>query len=628
MPDDIIKGALDRFRCSQDGSAETRELALEDIKFGRLGEQWPDEIRRDRQLEGRPCLTVNRLPTFIRQVVNDARQNKPSISVHPVDGGADYDTAQVIGGLIRSIERGSNAALAYDTAIDNAASAGFGFFRVTTDYCHPESFDQEARIERVANPFSVHWDTASTAFDASDWEFAFVSDMLTKRDFKRRYPKAAAAAFEDGLGEDLEDWTDEEKVRIAEYWLRSEEKRKIVRLSDGRVIRADKMDEVQEVMPGISLPLKDLLELQGVSVNGERESTFYKISRRIISGVEVLSEEEWPGSMIPICPVWGEEVVYRGKRHFRSLIRDARDPQSMMNFWRSASTELVALAPRAPWLVATGSIPPHEAEKWATANTRSHATLEYDPTAGPPPIRTAFAGVPAGALQEALNAADDMKSVMGIFDAALGARSNETSGRAIMARQRESSNSTFHFIDNMSRAIQYAGRLLIEIIPSLYSERQTIQILGDDEAQRVVRVAQANGAAPSAEDPDGKIYDLSAGKYDVTVKVGPNYQTQREETVAAMTELFRANPASAEVLGDVYVKNMDWPGSDKAAERIQLLQFAKGMQMGLPYEALAKMMPEMAKMMPPPQPQGMPPPGMQGMPPQAPPPGGVSMSGA
>ncbi len=632
MPDKIIKEALERFKFSQDGSSQIREHALEDIRFGRLGEQWPEVWRKTRQEEGRPCLTVNRLPSFIRQVVNDARQNKPSINVHPVDSGADYDTAQVIGGLIRSIERGSNAALAYDTAIDQAASSGFGFFRITTDYCHSETFDQEARIERVANQFSVHWDVSSTAFDSSDWEYAFVDELITDGEFKRRYPKAKHdfADWPEGTGEGMEDWTDEEKVRIAEYWQRVEKKRKIVRLTDGRVLRADQLEQPQMLlgMDGnpLVLSLKDALAMEGVTINGEREATYYEVKRRMISPLEVLSEEDWPGQTIPICPVWGEEVIYRGKRHFRSLIRDARDPQAMMNFWRSASTELVALAPRAPWLVPVGGIPPEERLKWESANTRSHAYLEFDPTAGPVPQRVPFAGMPAGALQEALNAQDDMKAVMGIYDASLGARSNETSGRAIMARQREADKGTFHFIDNMARAIQSAGRILIEIIPSLYSTRRTIQILGDDERQRVERVTAEAGAPPSAEDPEGKIYNLAAGKYDVTVTVGPNYQTQRQQTVDAMTELFRANPASAEVLGDIYVKNMDWPGSDKAAERVQVLQYAQGMRLGLPPEVLAGQFPEIARQFPP-QPPPMPP----GMAPQNPmqgaPPGALPVSG-
>ena len=608
----ILEEALELFKESEAGSADIRQRALEDIKFGRMGEQWPEAVAETRRQEGRPCLTINRLPSFIRRVVNDARQNKPSISVHPVGNDGDYDTAQVIGGLIRSIERGSNAALAYDTAIDHACSAGFGFFRITTDYCHPDSFDQEARIERVANPFSVHWDVNSTAFDASDWSYGFVSEMLTEDAFKARYKKAKPVSWQDGVGQDWDDWATDEGVRVSEFWQRSEHTRKIALLSDGRVVPVEDLDKAIEVAPGVKLPLKEILGYEGVTVVRERDSQSFKVKRRVISGVEVLDEEDWPGTLIPICPVWGEEVMYRGKREFRSLIRDARDPQMMMNFWRSASTELVALAPRAPWLVPMGGIPPEEQIKWQSANTRSHAYLTYDASAGPMPQRQAFAGVPAGALQEALNAQDDMKSVMGIFDAALGARGNETSGRAILARQRESDTSTFHFIDNMARAIQYAGRVLIDIIPALYNERQTVRILGEDEAPRVARLVASNGEPPSEEDPDGKIYDLSVGTYDVTVRVGPNYQTQRQEAADALTELSRAYPPAAAIIGDLIVKNMDWPGADEAAERIQFMQYAEGMKIGLPKMALDKLFPKIAEMFAPQQP----PPGQPGQPPQ------------
>lgn len=572
MADKLIADALDRFKHSCDGSAHVREAALEDIEFARLAIQWPTQIEQQRKQEGRPCLTVNRLPGFIRQVVNDARQNKPSIAVHPVDGGADYDTAQIIGGLVRGIERASNAGVAYDTATEHAVTGGFGFFRIGMDYSHEESFDMEARIERVGNPFSVHWDTNSTAFDASDWEYAFVSDMLTEAEFKKKYPKEKPVSFESGRGDDVSEWQDGGKVRVAEYWLRVEKKRKIVLLSDGRVIREDQMKAPQEIAPGITLPTSDALAAAGITPVREREASYFEVKRRMISAVDVLSEEDWPGSMIPICPVWGEEVNFRGKRYFRSMVRDARDPQRMFNFWRSASTELVALAPRAPWLVAKGAIPEDQRIKWESANTRSHAFLEYAPSAGPPPQRQAFAGVPAGALQEALNAADDMKAVIGIYDASLGARSNETSGRAILARQRESDVATFHFVDNMARAIQYAGRCLVEIIPSIYSGRQTIQILGEDQADKVVRLTQESGTPPTEEDPNGRLYNIGVGKYDVTVKVGPSYATQREEARETLLELSRIAPQAALVLGDLILQNMDFPQADEAAKRVKMLQ--------------------------------------------------------
>lgn len=561
MPDAIIRDALERFSASEDGSAVNRERALEDIRFARLGVQWPEDIARQRRQEGRPVLTINRLPSFIRQVVNDARQNSPAIQVVPVDSGSDVDTAQVIGGLIRAIERGSNAAVAYDTALEHAVSCGFGFFRICTDYAGPDTFDQIAKVERIANPLSVHWDTNSTEFDASDWEYAFVSNMLTEGEFKRAYPKAKPVSWEEGRGDDWQDWFGEEKVRVAEYWLRTEVKRKLLLLSDGAVVREDQLTD----------QIKAALMLSGIAPVREREATDWKVTRRVINGAEVLEETDWPGSLIPICPVWGEEVVIDGMRHFRSLVRDATDPQRMFNFWRSASTELVALAPRAPWIIPEGGIPMgEEGEKWRTANTRSHPYLTYRPSAGAMPQRQPFSGVPAGAIQEALNAADDMKAITGIYDASLGARSNETSGRAILARQREGDVGTFHFLDNLSRAIQYAGRILVEIIPSIYSARETIRILGDDQKAKVVKLTQEAGGAPQVPGQE-RLYNITVGRYDVSVKTGPSYTTQREATREALIQLAQAAPQAAPILADMAVRLMDFPDADRAARRLQAL---------------------------------------------------------
>jgi hypothetical protein len=563
----LLVEARERFKESDEGTSEVRDWAYEDIKFGRLAEQWPDKIKEQRKAESRPCLTINKLPAFIRQVVNESRQNKPGIIASPVDNGADPDTAEVISGLIRSIERGSKAAVAYDTAIEHAVSGGFGFFEIGIDYCHADSFDLEARIKRIANPFMVHWDPSSTEFDASDWNYAFVSDFLTEQQFEQRYPKAQKASWD---GDDLRDyasfWLDDDKIRIAAYWLRKEKTRKILLLSNGMTIREDAFkDEVRAAF-----------EVAGVSAVKEREAKYHEVCRYVINGVEVLEEDVWPGSTIPICPVWGEEIILDGKRHFRSMIRDARDPQTMFNFWRSATTELVALAPRAPWIIAEGQIPKGKEALWKTANNRSHPYLPYTPVNGAaPPQRQTFAGVPAGALQEAMSASDDMKAIIGIYDPSLGARSNETSGKAILARQRESDVSNFHFIDNLSRAIEYAGRVLVEIIPSVYSTRQTIRVLGDDMTEKVVKLAQQGGGyqqpAQDGKEPAEKLYDLSVGKYDVTVKTGPSYATQRDETRETLVEIITRLPDAAPLLGDVLMEHMDFQGSKKVAKRLQAL---------------------------------------------------------
>jgi hypothetical protein len=291
--------------------------------------------------------------------------------------------------------------------------------------------------------------------------------------------------------------------------------------------------------------------------------------QRFMSGAEVLDEVDWPGCYIPIIPVYGDEFDIKGKRYFRSLINPAKDAQRQFNYWRTTATELVALAPKVPWIGPEGAFDVDK--RWATANTESHAYLEYSKSAPAAPQRIPLdSGVAAGALQEALSASDDMKAIMGLYDASLGARSNETSGRAIMARQREGDVATFHFIDNMARAIRHTGRVLIDLIPHVYTGQRMVRVLGEDGK---AETRPLNQPYEHRDEKTGQvvaaIHDLSAGKYDVTVTTGPSFTTRREEAAFQMTEMIRALPASAPVLGKHLAKNLDWPGADEIAEELE-----------------------------------------------------------
>ncbi|MFC3070522.1 portal protein [Phenylobacterium soli] len=559
--DEIIREAREAFELAADSEAENRREALDDLRFARLGEQWPERVRRERELDGRPCLTINRLPAFIRQVVNDARQNKPAMVVHPVDDAADPKTAEVLNGLIRHIERSSDAEVAYDTALDFAVTGGFGYFRINTRYASDDTFDQDLVIERVANPFSIYGDPNGTAADSSDWNTAFVVDTLPKAVFEARWKGAEAVDWgADSYAQLTGPWLEGDQVMVAEYWRREPVQRSILALSDGQVVEAS-----------VYAAQKTMYDALGVSVVGRpRQVASHKVTQRILTGAEVLETVDWAGKYIPIVPVYGEELHVDGKRRLRSLVRDAKDPQRMFNYWRTTMTELVALAPKTPFIGRKGAFETDSA-KWATANTQTHAYIEYD---GPePPQRQSFAGPPAGAMQEALSASDDMKAIMGLHDASLGAMSNETSGRAILARQREGDVSTFHYIDNLSRALRHAGRILIDLIPKVYAAPRVIRVLGPDGTAGAVAVNQppaANGAAAQLGDIE-KIYDLTIGKYDLTVASGPSFTTRREEAANQMIELIRAYPQAAPLIGDLLAKNLDWPGADEIAARLQAM---------------------------------------------------------
>jgi hypothetical protein len=564
---DVLKDALEQFQLIVDAEQENRELALEDKQFAKLGGkyQWPDKIWQDRFDESRPCLTINRMPQFLKQVINDQRMNKPSITVRPVDNQGDRLTARIFQGLIRNIEVSSNADRAYDMSFDDAVTMGFGYFRIVTEYAHDSTFEQDIKIKGVENAFTVYLDPD----DLFEPKFGFITDMVKRSVFKAKYGFEPKPVPSGGLGESLQGWYDKDAVRVAEYWRVHTRPRKLLLVTDaiGDQARAVYEDEFNP----------QLAQQMGMKVARDRMVECPYVEQYIMTGQEFGGDPTpWAGKWIPIIPVLGEAINVEGKRHLQGLIRHAKDPQRNFNYWRTVATETVALAPLAPWVGAKGQFE-SDNDKWATANRKPHAFLQYDPVIDeatgepipvPPPQRQAMAGIPAGALQEAANASDDMKSVMGLYDASLGARSNETSGVAIQTRQREGDVSTFNFMDGFARdSLTHAGRILIDLIPKVYDTARVVRIIGSDDQPELVQINQMFMG------PDGKPrnFDLSTGKYDVVVKVGPSFTTQREEVRSSMLDFIKMYPPAAPILGPFIAKNMDWPDSEKVSKMLQSL---------------------------------------------------------
>ena len=569
------------FTLAQDAETDNRAAYEDDVSFARHEEQWPSDILKQRTDEGRPTLTISKMNSFIRQVVNDARQNKPAIKVHPADSGADPETAEVINGLIRNIEYTSNADTAYDTGMECAVSGGFGYWRIGLDYAYEDSFDMDLSIERIANPLSVYGDPYSTAADSSDWMDAFVVDVMSKDQFKAKHGETKTVRDWDDTSWGEEGWRVGNDVTVAEWWHREQAEIKVQQFLNAQTneimtYTEEAIARTPEVQASIAVGSQSG-GTAGLIFKRERMAKTFRVTQNTMTGAEVLSEVKWAGCYIPIVPVYGDEYNIKGKRYFRSLIHSAKDAQRQFNYWRSAATELVALAPRVPWIGPKGSFDSDQ-ERWNTANTQSHAYLEYDNKGAPPQRMPLDSGVAAGALQEALNASDDMKSVIGLYDASLGAKSNETSGRAIMARQREGDVSTFHFVDNLNRAIRHTGRILIDMIPHVYSGERIIRVMGEDgkpenkQLGKEYQKVDDKTGQPMVDETGQAImalHDLSAGKYDLTVTTGPSFTTRREEAAFQMTEMMRALPASAPILGKHLAKNLDWPGADEIAEELE-----------------------------------------------------------
>lgn len=553
--DRVLELARKRFETAESAEREIREEMKLDLRF-RAGDQWPSMARAMREKEGRPCLVVNRIPQFVRQVCNDQRQNRPSIQVSPVDDYADPETAKVLQGLIRHIEYDSGASAAYDSAFEHAATTGRGYFRVVTEYVDHASFDLDIKIKRIVDPLSVYLDPEAKEPDRSDAKWCFIVDTLSKEAFEALYPEAKLSSGATSWEEARQSaplWLDADGVRVAEYFSVETRKITIHLLEDGQVMADAEYQTLGEAAPGIAKT---------------RKVDAPAVVWRKLTGTEILEETTWPGQWIPILTVLGDEYEVDGQTILEGVVRHARDTQRMLNYWVSAETEAIALAPRAPWLVAEGQLEGYE-KAWKTANTQNHAYLTYRQVdlnghPAPAPHRT-FAEPAVGAITAArMQCADDLKALTGIYDAALGARSNEQSGRAIMARQRQSSTANFHLMDNLTRALRHLGRILVDLIPKIYDTERVVRIIGDDEKPKTIRLN-----APFREDGISKIFDLGVGRYDVTVDAGPSYETKRQEAVAAILDLVQSFPPIMQVAGDILIRNMDWSGSKEIAERLK-----------------------------------------------------------
>ena len=573
---ELLERARKRYQQAVNAEVELRREFQLDMDF-LCGEQWDAKVKRDREQgpSPRPCLVFNKVLPPVTQLGNQARQNKPAIKVNPVDSAGDPDTAKVIAGMIRHIEYDSDADQAYDTALFYAAGGGFGYWRYGCEESDPLSFDQDIKTIAVDDPLSIYLDCWARKADRSDAKWAFVLDRLPNDVHAARFGDDEADLSADFANElTSEGWRDADSKQVAEYW-EVDSVTKTLRYrkdADGTVhpVYLEDLEpgELEAVDPETGEPqLQWVLDAKtGKPREGKKELP--RVMQYIINGAAVLEEPvTWDGDSIPIVMITGLEVVHRGKRKMFSMTRFSRDPQQLLNFYKTMEAETISLAPKPKYVGATGQFKTKRRD-WQRANTDNAAFLEYDPVAigdkmaPEPQWRTFDPPVQALALGAAA-AADDIKASTGYFDPSLGQVKGDQSGVAIGKLQQQGDVSNFHFMDNLARALKRAGRIIVQLIPFKYDTAREVRIVGEDQRQRVVKVN-----APFI-DENGKPqhYKLDLGKYDVTVQQGPSYSTQRQEVRDTLIQLAQGNPQVMALGGDIFFDNSDFPGADRLAKR-------------------------------------------------------------
>lgn len=586
----ILDAAKSRYKLCNDALSTSREDELDDMRFMAGSPdnqwQWPADVLSTRgatagsTINARPCITINKLPQHVKQVTNEFRQNRPSAKVIPVDDRADVDVAEILNGVVRHIEYISDADVAYDTANENQVTFGEGYLGLLTEFADETSFDQDIKVRRIRNSFSVYMDPTAQDPCGSDAQWCLITEDMLTEDFEDAYPKATpiSTMFAEGVGDQgTSAWVTDKTVKVAEYFY-FENEEKTLCLLDG--------------LPGIGQGnvIKDSQEYKLAMANGarcvkERSTTIKKVKWCKINGYEVLDRRDWAGSWIPVIRMVGNEFEVDGKILISGIIRNAKDAQRMYNYWTSQEAEMLALAPKAPFIGYGGQFEGYETQ-WKTANTNNWPYLEVNPEVTdhdgrmvPLPQRAQPPLAQNGLMQAKMGAADDIKGTTGQYDASLGKESQEVSGRAILAREKQGDTGTYHYIDNGRKAVRFLCRQMIELIPKIYDTKRIARIIGIDGEIKHVKVdPEQREPMREVKDPETgavieRIYNFGIGKYDVMATTGASYMTKRQETAEAMTELAKGitDPTLRLVATYYAVKNYDFPESQQFAATMKKL---------------------------------------------------------
>ena len=570
-----------RLTMAQAAYSDSREDELDDLRFMAGSPdnqwQWPADVLSTRgsvqgqAINARPCLTINKLPQHVRQVTNEQRQNRPNGKVIPADDNADVQVAEIFNGVVRHIEYMSDADVAYDTACDNQVTYGEGYIRLLTEYCNDDTFDQDIKIGRVRNAFSVYMDPTIQDPCGSDAEYCFITEDILKSEYERLFPDASpiSTLYSQGVGDQgISSWLQEDTIRIAEYFYNVYDAETLHLYPNNQTAKANSPED------------KQLKEMYGKPLR-TRKVDRKKVMWMKTNGFDILDEREWSGKYIPVVRVIGNEWEVDGQIYISGLVRNAKDAQRMYNYWTSQEAEMLALAPKAPFIGYGGQFEGYE-NQWKTANTTNWPYLEVNPDvtdgAGgvlPLPQRAQPPLPQTGLIQAKMGAGEDIKATTGQYDASLGQQGNERSAKAIVAREKQGDVGTYHYVDNLARAIRYITRQIVDMIPKIYDTQRIARIIGADGEVSMVKMdpAQEEAVREVRDQETGglieKIYNPGVGTYDVMVTTGPGYMTKRQEALDAMSQILQSNPQLWAVAGDLFIKNMDWPGAQEMAERFK-----------------------------------------------------------
>lgn len=550
VSEDFFSEMRKRFASGVEYDSKNMEAFKDDLKFV-VGDQWDPNVKARREKSKKPCLTVNRLPAYVAQVVNTRLMNETEIKVYPDHGGVK-EVAQLREDIIRSIYKNSDAKFARDEALKYQVAGGIGYFTLNIDYTSDDVFDQEIKLEAISDPNLVVMDPMSFRPCGGDANWGFVIKEYSIDEFKEKYPDAKT---EDSFGTDnhaVSNWYQTDTIRTVRYWrMVTAGTKTIALLKDGRIEDITDID-IEDIRAAIQV------RSDGSLYTREVPNIVARLS--ICSGSEKLEGDfDYPMSSIPIYRVPAWEIRIDGETHRWGLVRNLKDPQRLHNYWRSILAERLVSMPRNKFIAMKESVQGLEGIWRAASQSDDNLLIYNNDTIKPEELQPP--SLDPALLQESQAAAQDIKDVSNIQDASMGVESNEVSGKAIQARVRQTDVGTYIYHDRLRTADERCAKNINELIPVIYDTNRIITVIGRDDKEMLATI----------NDPNNELTDLKVGKYGLTFTTGSSSVTKRAEAVEVMLTFINAAPQYAMMYWDLIIEMMDLPKSEELVRRFRML---------------------------------------------------------
>jgi hypothetical protein len=590
----FLKKARDRFKLANDADSDQATREQDDIRF-EAGDQWPADIKLARQgqqptngmpaVPARPTLVINKVKEPVRQILNSERASDIGIELVPADDFGDLgirpdDTEVTLReGLVRRIQRESQAADARTWAFKRAVIAGRGFYLVMTRFLPGKTWDQEIYIHRIYNQAGVLLDPSHEQPDGSDADWGFIGTWIPWDRYRAEYGTLADGAenpYADSnetdfvaMKETYPEWyraePGEKAVRVVDYWYTDRDAKTLCVMADGAAYWEEEVPDGAEVVDTRTVVQKQI--------------KFCKIG----GGVQILEETDWPGQDMPIVKVLGDEVLpYDEKRRAEGVVRPARDAGMGENYMISKFVETVGLAPIPREIVDPDAIDGFESW-WAAANTRA---LPYRPARtyddqgrafNPPHVSNVDPNIVS--MAQGIAMFDQfIKSTTAVPDSTLGnVDPSLKSGRAIREVVQNAKQSTSNFLDNLARSVRYEGQIINNLLYPIYGTKpqRLVRILtgeGENQTMLVADPEQQGQIDPQLQQRAQKVAKLTKdAHFNVLVKVKKAPEGRRDQFIEMFGQILAADPAQMMVAGDIFYKNLDIPEAKSLAKRQRVM---------------------------------------------------------